>query len=83
MKVQPRFRNSIVLKYSDESDLVNAVLDMLPDSEVVFRQMYFSYCECMHIFHFFSLNSYIMQPCCKIENSILESTDPTELESVS
>eukprot|EP00256_Glycine_max_P032621 XP_006577464.1 uncharacterized protein LOC102669384 [Glycine max] len=53
VKVQPRFRNSIVLKYSDESDLVNAVLDMLPDSE----------------------------PCCKIENSILESTDPTELES--
>ncbi|KAL3027376.1 hypothetical protein AAZX31_03G048500 [Glycine max] len=34
VKVQPRFRNSIVLKYSDESDLVNAVLDMLPDSEL-------------------------------------------------
>ncbi|KAG5071316.1 hypothetical protein JHK86_006527 [Glycine max] len=54
VKVQARFRNS-VLKYLDESDLINVVLDMLPDSE----------------------------PCCKIENSILESTDPTELESQS
>ena len=49
VKVQPRFRNSVVLKYSDESDLINVVLDMIPDSEVVFCQMYFSYCECMHV----------------------------------
>ncbi|KAL5193519.1 Replication factor A protein 1 [Glycine soja] len=55
VKVQPRFRNSVVLKYSDESDLINVVLDMIPDSE----------------------------PCCKIENSILESIDPTVLESQS
>ncbi|KAL5166857.1 Replication protein A DNA-binding subunit B [Glycine soja] len=55
VKVQPRFRNFVVLKYSDESDLINVVLDMIPDSE----------------------------PCCKIENSILESTDPTKLESQS
>ena len=53
VKVQPRFRNSVVLKYSDESDLINVVLDMIPDSEVVFCQIYFSYCECMHIFHLF------------------------------
>ncbi|KAH1034869.1 hypothetical protein GLYMA_20G065700v4 [Glycine max] len=33
VKVQPRFRNSVVLKYSDESDLINVVLDMIPDSE--------------------------------------------------
>ncbi|KAG5068891.1 hypothetical protein JHK85_001268 [Glycine max] len=33
VKVQPRFRNSVVLKYSDESDLINAMLDMIPDSE--------------------------------------------------
>ncbi|KAH1238429.1 Replication factor A protein 1 [Glycine max] len=55
VKVQPTFRNSVVLKYSNESDLINVVLDMIPDSE----------------------------PCCKIENSILESTDPTVLESQS
>ncbi|KAG4907142.1 hypothetical protein JHK86_055626 [Glycine max] len=45
VKVQPRFRNSVVLKYSDESDLINAVLDMIPDSEVVFCQIYFSYSD--------------------------------------
>ncbi|XP_028208428.1 uncharacterized protein LOC114391649 [Glycine soja] len=55
VKVQPRFRNFVVLKYSDELELINVVLDMIPDSE----------------------------PCCKIENSILESTDPTVLESQS
>ncbi|KAH1088095.1 hypothetical protein GLYMA_07G223800v4 [Glycine max] len=32
VKVQPRFRNSVVLKYSDESDLINVVLDMLSQS---------------------------------------------------
>ncbi|KAH1034669.1 hypothetical protein GLYMA_20G053800v4 [Glycine max] len=39
VKVQPRFRNFVVLKYSDESDLINVVLDMIPDSEVVFCQI--------------------------------------------
>ncbi|KAG5016665.1 hypothetical protein JHK85_022801 [Glycine max] len=38
VKVQPTFRNSVVLKYSNESDLINVVLDMIPDSEVVFCQ---------------------------------------------
>ncbi|KAG4963413.1 hypothetical protein JHK85_040866 [Glycine max] len=33
VKVQPRFKNSVVLKYSDESELINVVLDMIPDSE--------------------------------------------------
>ncbi|KAG5001161.1 hypothetical protein JHK87_022233 [Glycine soja] len=33
VKVQPTFRNSVVLKYSNESDLINVVLDMIPDSE--------------------------------------------------
>ncbi|KAH1232513.1 hypothetical protein GmHk_09G025145 [Glycine max] len=34
VKVQSRFRNVVVLKYSDELDLINVVLDMLPDTEV-------------------------------------------------
>ncbi|KAG5054876.1 hypothetical protein JHK85_007386 [Glycine max] len=38
VKVQPRFRNVVVLKYSDESDLINVVLDMLLNTEVVFFQ---------------------------------------------
>ncbi|KAG4990878.1 hypothetical protein JHK87_024335 [Glycine soja] len=33
VKVQPRFRNSVVLKYSDEPELINVMLDMIPDSE--------------------------------------------------
>ncbi|KAG5051954.1 hypothetical protein JHK87_004152 [Glycine soja] len=33
VKVQPRFGNFVVLKYSDESDLINVVLDMILDSE--------------------------------------------------
>ncbi|KAG4937065.1 hypothetical protein JHK85_051984 [Glycine max] len=42
VKVQPRFRNFVVLKYSDESDLINVVLDMIPDSEIVFCQQFVS-----------------------------------------
>ncbi|KAG5012198.1 hypothetical protein JHK86_024459 [Glycine max] len=45
VKVQPRFRNSVVLKYSDEPELINVMLDMIPDSEVVFCQIYFSYSD--------------------------------------
>ena len=45
VKVHPRFRNVVVLKYSDESDLINVVLDMLPDTEVAFSKVCFSYCH--------------------------------------
>ncbi|KAG4976225.1 hypothetical protein AAZX31_13G058700 [Glycine max] len=33
VKVQPKFKNVVVLKYSNELDLINVVLDMLPDTE--------------------------------------------------
>ncbi|KAG5034758.1 hypothetical protein JHK87_009668 [Glycine soja] len=33
VKVQPKFRNVVVLRYSNELDLINVVLDMLPDTE--------------------------------------------------
>ncbi|KAL2972066.1 hypothetical protein AAZX31_15G234100, partial [Glycine max] len=33
VKVQPKFRNSVVLKYSNELDLINVVLNMLPNTE--------------------------------------------------
>ncbi|RZC11680.1 hypothetical protein D0Y65_011757 [Glycine soja] len=59
VKVQPRFRNIVVLKYSDESDLINVVLDMLPDTEVVFCQVCFSYCDSIHIFHLFLYSQFI------------------------
>ncbi|KAG4909111.1 hypothetical protein JHK87_055227 [Glycine soja] len=33
LRVQPKFRNVVVLRYSNELDLINVVLDMLPDTE--------------------------------------------------
>ncbi|KAG5076713.1 hypothetical protein JHK82_055408 [Glycine max] len=59
VKVQPRFRNFVVLKYSDESDLINVVLDMIPDSEQ-------------------SMSVTADHDC-----SMLNSSEPTELESQS
>ncbi|KAH1243210.1 hypothetical protein GmHk_07G020338 [Glycine max] len=35
VKVQPKFRNSIVLKYSFNSSLMNTMVDLLPDAEVL------------------------------------------------
>ena len=40
IKVQPKFRNSVVLKCSDDSSLINAVMDMLADAEVMFNASY-------------------------------------------
>ncbi|KAG5151631.1 hypothetical protein JHK84_028103 [Glycine max] len=34
VKVQPKFNNVVVLRYSNDIDLINAVVDMLPDAEV-------------------------------------------------
>ncbi|KAG5004030.1 hypothetical protein JHK82_028046 [Glycine max] len=33
VKVQPKFNNVVVLRYSNDSDLINVVVDMLPDAE--------------------------------------------------
>ncbi|KAG5106708.1 hypothetical protein JHK82_043678 [Glycine max] len=52
VKVQPKFSN-VVLKYSNELDLINSVLDMLRDTE----------------------------SCSKIDSPIVESRDPTQVES--
>ena len=41
IKVQPKFRNSVVLKCSTDSSLINVVMDILVDVEVLF---YASYC---------------------------------------
>jgi len=59
VKVQSRFRNVVVLKYSDELDLINVVLDMLPDTEVVFCQVCFSCCHSIDIFHLFLYSQFI------------------------
>ncbi|KAG5066902.1 hypothetical protein JHK86_010633 [Glycine max] len=40
IKVQPKFRNSAVLKCSADSSLINVVMDMLADAEVMFNASY-------------------------------------------
>ncbi|KAG4957745.1 hypothetical protein JHK85_044125 [Glycine max] len=37
VRIQSRFKNLVVLKYSKDLDLINAVLEMLPDSETCFK----------------------------------------------
>jgi len=36
VKVQPKFNNVVVLRYSNDLDLINVVVAMLPDIEVMF-----------------------------------------------
>ncbi|KAG4954013.1 hypothetical protein JHK87_039607 [Glycine soja] len=35
VRIQSRFKNAVVLKYSKDLDLINVVLEMLPDSEIL------------------------------------------------
>ena len=44
VRIQSKFRNAIVLRYSNELDLINVVLNMLADTEVLFSNVYFSCC---------------------------------------
>ncbi|KAG4926737.1 hypothetical protein JHK85_053223 [Glycine max] len=55
IKVQPKFNNVVVLRYSNDLDLINAVVDMLPDAEA----------------------------CSNVHAPILDSDDPSQLESQS
>ena len=59
VKVQPKFKNVVVLKYSNELDLINVVLDMLPDTEVVFCLLCFSCFNNSNIFHMFGYSQFI------------------------
>ena len=52
-KVQPKFDNDVVLKYSNELDLINVVLDMLADTKVLFCHLCFSCCHNSNIFNMF------------------------------
>ncbi|KAG5059751.1 hypothetical protein JHK87_000780 [Glycine soja] len=55
VKVQPKFNNVVVLRYSNDIELINVVVDMLPNAEA----------------------------CSKVHAPILDSDDPSQLESVS
>ena len=58
VRIQSRFKNVVVLKYSKDLDLINVVLEMLPDSEVFFSDIYFSRCchdDMIHEFDYHQL----------------------------
>ncbi|KAG4957479.1 hypothetical protein JHK85_043859 [Glycine max] len=50
IKVQPKFRNFVVLKCSADSSLINAVMDMLADAEVMFNANYLTLTIVKNIF---------------------------------
>ena len=41
-KVQPKFRNSVILKCSTDSSLIDVMMDMLRDAKVLFYTSYFT-----------------------------------------
>jgi len=58
VRIQSKFRNAIVLRYLNELDLINVVLDMLADTEVLFSNVYFGCCchrDMMHEFDYCQL----------------------------
>ena len=58
VRIQSKFRNVVVLRYSNELDLINVVLEMLADSEVLFSNVYFNCCchsDMMHEFDYHQL----------------------------
>ena len=58
VKVQPKFSN-VVLKYSNELDLINSVLDMLRDTEVLFCHLCLSCCHNNNILDVFGYSQFI------------------------
>ena len=58
VRIQSKFKNVVVLRYSNELELINVVLEMLPDSEVFFSDIYFSRCchdDMIHEFDYHQL----------------------------
>ncbi|KAG5066659.1 hypothetical protein JHK86_010390 [Glycine max] len=79
VKVQLRFRNVVVLKYSDESDLINVVQDMLPDTEPCCKIE----SSILELIDPTVLESQSVSVTIDDDHSMLDSTEPTELESIS
>ncbi|KAG4991174.1 hypothetical protein JHK87_024631 [Glycine soja] len=58
VRIQSKFKNAVVLRYSKDLDLINVVLEMLPYSEVFFSDIYFSRCchdDMIHEFDYHQL----------------------------
>ena len=59
VKVQPKFKNVVAHRYSNELDLINVVLNMLLDTKVLFFYVYFSCCCHSHILSTFGYSQVI------------------------
>ena len=58
VRIQSKLKNAVVLRYSNDLDLINVVLKMLPDSEVFFSDIYLSRCchnDMIHEFDYHQL----------------------------
>ena len=58
LRIQSKLKNAVVLRYSNDLDLINVVLEMLPDCEVFFSDIYFSHCchnDMIHEFDYHQL----------------------------
>jgi len=59
VRIQSKLKNAVVLRYSKDLDLINAVLERLPDSEVFFFYIYFSRCCHNDVIHEFDYHQLI------------------------
>ena len=58
VRIQSKLKNVVFLRYSNDLDLINAILEMLLDSEVFFSDIYFSCCchnDMIHEFDYHQL----------------------------
>ncbi|KAL5128385.1 Replication factor A protein 1 [Glycine soja] len=63
VRIQSKFKNVVVLRYSNELDLINVVLEMLADSEVLFSNVCFSCCCHNDMMHEFDYYQFIFDTC--------------------
>ena len=92
IKVQPKFRNSAVLKCSTDSSLINVVMDMLADAEVLFNASYLTLTivKIMYSIHTYlfcmgsvAINVCLYQTSSKINIPAFDSNHSTQHEFVS
>ena len=69
VKVQPKFRNVVVLKYSSDLSLINTVMDLLPDAEVIICKVYFRGYWDSHILYLCSFVFSGLRYCCCISHA--------------
>ncbi|KAL5180660.1 ATP-dependent DNA helicase pif1 [Glycine soja] len=81
VRIQSRLKNVVVLKYSKDLDLINVVLEMLPDSEVFFSDIYFSRCCHDDMIHEFDYHQLIYgADMFQIDPSNVDCNDATHVE---